>query len=214
MQRKLLYFGLSLFLIGVICLVVAESEFKNVRLIPVIESIGVWEIAGNMTSRKTYVLHIESGDAWGEPFKNGDFTSPQPVNVTITSPEGGVTKLQAFFFALSVSNPYYQEGEPPTIVEVRYQTVDYSSMQVDASSWRIRFTVKRDGPYTARVLKEGLWSTQPPNDMIFYEEVFESKDVYALLVLSGGLLCTVGGITSMWGVFAKESAKRKRVYKK
>jgi len=214
LQRKLLYLGLSLFLIGIICLIVADVKFKEVKFTTVITSPpGSWEVTGNLTSKKTYVLDIESGDEWGELFKNGTLTSPQPVNVTITSPEGGVTKLQAFFYGLSTSSPYYQEGTPPIIVEVAYQTIDDSSLQVDGSTSQIRFTVKRDGAYIVQVLKEGLSSREPPNEMRFYEEVFLSKNVYDLLVLSGGLLCIVGGVISVWSIFRKESVRRKRMHK-
>jgi len=199
-------------LIGVVCLIVGSVNLRNLTFLSVDVSSGEWELVGNLIGGRTYVLYIESSDEWGEPFKNGDFVEAQPVNVTITSPNGGVTKLQAFFYGLPSSSPYYKEGTPPAIVDVTYQLVDNSSLQVDAPSSRIRFNAKRDGNYTARVLEEGLWAKSPPNDMIFYEEVIPNKDLYTLLVLGGGLSAVGGGVGSVWGGLGKKSVKRTKVH--
>lgn len=213
MRRKLAYFGLSLFLIGIICLIVGGVNLRNVTLTEVNTSSETWEVVGSLVGGRTYQLYIESGDAWGEPFAHGDFEDAQPINVTVYSPNGGLTKLQAFFYGLPTTSPYYREGTPPAMVDVVYQLVDNSSLQVDAPSSRIRFTAKKDGNYTVRVLEEGLWVKAPPNYMIFYEEVVLGKDLYTLLVLFGGLLSIGGGVISIWSALGKKHVKRRKAHK-
>ena len=214
MRRKLLYLWSSLFLIGVTFLFVGEAFFRNVAQVKTVGTEVSWELQGNLTSGKTYILFIESAEEWGQLFNNGTFTEPQPVNITITSPEGGgVTIFQAFFYSVASTSPLYSEGTPPVIVNIAYQIVDDSSLQVTASLWQIRFTVKRDGLYVVRVLQQLLAARDPPLEMLFYEQVFLDKDIYTPLVLSGGPLCIVGGVMSIWSVFGKERVKRRRMRK-
>lgn len=209
-----MYLWLSLFLIGVTFLFVCEAFLRNVEQVKIAGTEASWELQGNLTSGKTYMLFIVSAEEWGKLFNDGTFTEPQPVNITITSPEGGgVTIFQAFFFGLPSTSSLYQEGTPPAIVNVTYQIVDDSSLQVTASSAEIRFTVKRDGLYVVRVLQQLLAARDPPLEMLFYEEVFLNKDVYIFLVLSGGLLCIVGGVMSIWSIFGKGRVKRRRMRK-
>jgi hypothetical protein len=209
-----LYFWLSLFLIGATCLIVSEAFFRNVKFEEIARIEGSWDFQGNLTSGKTYILSIASSEEWGKLFNDGTFTEPQPVNITITSPEGGnVTILQAFFFGLPSTSSLYQEGTPPAIVNIEYQIVDDSSLQVTASSSQIRFTVRRTGLYVVRVLQQLLAARDPPLEMLFYEEVVLNKDGYIFLVLSGGLLCIVGGVMSIWSIFGKEKVKRRRMRK-
>ena len=209
-----MYFWLSLFLIGATCLIVSEAFFRNVKFEEIARIEGSWDFQGNLTSGKTYILSIASSEEWGKLFNDGTFTEPQPVNITITSPEGGnVTILQAFFFGLPSTSSLYQEGTPPAIVNIEYQIVDDSSLQVTASSSQIRFTVRRTGLYVVRVLQQLLAARDPPLEMLFYEEVVLNKDGYIFLVLSGGLLCIVGGVMSIWSIFGKEKVKRRRMRK-
>lgn len=213
-MRRLSYFGLILLLIGLACVVFGALGLRNVTKINVGQSDDqVWSYARDLTAGRTYILYIESGDAWGVPFGKGDFDSPMPVNVTITSPSGLVTSLQAFFYGLPTDSPYYQEGTPPTTVEVRYQNVDDSSLSVDTSSVEIRFTVKKAGNYSAEVLHEGLWSDTPPNFFVFYEEFVSNREAYSLLAFGGGAAGAVGGVTFIVARFGKEGFKRKRTRK-
>ena len=211
-----MYFWLSLFLISVAFLIVGEVFFRNINYVEIARTPPVsWELQGNLTSGKTYMLFIESAEEWGKLFAEGMFDKPQPVNITITSPDSsGVTILQAFFFSLPPpSGSPFQEGTPPAIVNVTYQIVDDSSLQVTASSSEIRFTVRRTGLYVVRVLQQLLAVRDPPLEMLFYEEVVLNKDVYIFLVLSGGLLCIVGGVMSIWSIFWKGRVKRRRMRK-
>jgi hypothetical protein len=204
------YLGLGLFLVGTICLTVGAVNLSNVTLMSVTDSYGEWEIVGNLKSGTTYVLYIESGDEWGEPFASGAFNDPQPVNVTLTSPDGGETSFQAFFYGMPPTDPYYKEGTPPTIVAVDYQDIDTSSLDVDESSSRIHFTAKKDGNYTARVLEQTSWINTPPLYMIFYEEVALNKQAYTILVSSGGLLAVVGVVAFVLNAFAKGKTKHRK----
>lgn len=210
-MRKLAYVGLLLLLVGIACIVYGEVGLSNVKRVEVATSNDlVWNSTCNLASGKTYIVYIESNDDWGKAFKDGQITDPQPVNVTITSPDASVTRLQAFYYGLSTDNPMYQEGTPPAIVEVRYSNVDDNNLRVDASSGEIRFTVKQDGNYTVSVLKEGLWSVQPPNFFTFYEEVSENRNLYSLMAFAGGGAGTVGGVTFVVSVFRKDGTKRKK----
>jgi hypothetical protein len=214
LRRRLLYLGLALFLAGTICLAVGAVNLNNITLTPVSESLEKWELVGNLKSGTTYVLYIESGDEWGEPFANGAFVDPQPVNVTLTSPDGGDIRLQAFFYGLAPTSPLYREGTPPTIVSVVYQSTDSSSLDVDtSSSSRIRFTVKKNDNFTARVLEPGSWVTTPPNYMMFFEEVTLNKQAYTLLVASGGLLAVIGLVTLIFTALAKGKTRRGKTRK-
>jgi hypothetical protein len=169
LMRKLFYFGLLLLLLGMVCVAVGAVNLQNVKSVEVgRSSVEVWSYACNLTRGNTYWVYIESNAAWGVPFNTGAFTSPQPVNVTITSPGGGVTSLQAFFDSVSTSNPAYRQGTPPAIVYVSYENVDYSSLGVDTTSGKIRFSVGESGMYTARVLKAG-WIDTPPDFFVFYK---------------------------------------------
>jgi hypothetical protein len=89
-----------------------------------------------------------------------------------------------------------------------YENVDYNSLSVDLNSANIRFFVEESGTYTVRVLDEG-WIDTPPDFFIFYEDVSPNSGAYTLLASGGGVLCVLGGITVVAGIFRKEGPKRK-----
>jgi hypothetical protein len=183
---------------------------KNIKLEPVARTEGSWEVAGHLSKDTTYVLRIESGDEWDKVFTKGDINVPQPVNVTIVSPDGGLTKLQAFFFGSPSTSPFVPQA-PTAIVEVKYIFVNSGSLKVEEESTLIRFTVKQGGTYKARVIEEELkWATGPPLEMIFFEEFAENRDFYMFIRSVGGVLCSVGVIVSIWGAV---TTKRIRVKK-
>ena len=212
MRGRLTYFGLALLLVGLVCVVFGAINLSNVspKAVSPGESVGVWNITRNLENGRTYRLEIESGDGWGTPFAKGDFTEQQPVNVTITSPTGGNTSLQAWFLGLETSSPYYQEGEGPTVVEVTYQNVDETGVRVETSSTRIRFTARLSGEYVAYVHQEGLWSDVPPLTMAFYEDFVENREAYVVVASAGGIAGTGGGVIFLVNAFKRETAKHKK----
>ena len=207
-----MYFGLTLLLVGVVCLIVAEINLANVKNVQIGQQYSVWSYSCNLTGGGTYGVQIQSSQDWGVPFASGEFSYPQPVNVTITSPDGGVTHLQAFFWGQGASG-YYKEGTPPTIQYVTYQNVDDASLTVDSASSKIRFTVKQSGPYTVTVLQDGLWSTHPPSYILFFEAVASSGETYSLLASGGGVVSILGGVTFVVGLFTSADKKHRRTRK-
>ena len=216
LMRKLLYFGLILLLLGIACVVVAEANLQNVRSVDVgdnkIPGLA-WYFACNLTSGNTYWVYIESNAAWGVPFSDGSFNSSQPVSVTITSPGGGVTSLEAFFYGISSSSPEYREGTPPAIVGVTYENVDSSSLSVNMNSATILFSVEKSGTYNVSVLNDGWILNSPPDFFVFYEQVSSNNGTYTLLASAGGVLGIFGGVTVVVSVFRKGGAKHKRTHK-
>jgi hypothetical protein len=212
LRSKLPYFGLVVLLIGAVCIVVGEVNLANVKTVQVGLQYSVWSYARNLTSGRTYGVDIASSQDWGVPFASGSFTSAQPVNATITSPEGDVTRLQAFYWGEPATG-YFKMGTPPTIVEVEYLNVDDAGLTVDYFSSQIRFTVKQSGPYTVSVLQEGLWSKQPPDYILFFEMVAPNRETYTLLASGGGVVGTVGGITFIVSLFRSRDTKRRRTHR-
>ncbi len=213
MLSKLSYFGLILLLIGVVCLVVGEVNLGNVKQVEVgTQQYLVWRYALNLTRGETYRVDISGGN-WGETFARGGYTSPQPLNVTITSPGGGITSLQAFYWSEPSGSPYYRAGTPPTIVDVTYQNVDDASLTVDSSSSEIVFTVKQGGSYTVGVPQNSgrfYTSKEPPDYIAFYEYVIANREIYSLLASGGGVAGTLGGVALIVGLFTGRGVKRKR----
>jgi hypothetical protein len=207
---KLSYIGLVLLLVGIVLLAVGEVNLRNVNIVEVGRENDVWSYAINLTRGNWYGVDISASDDWGKPFGNGDFTKPMPVNVTITSPGNDTTRLQAFFYGLPSSSPYYKVGTPPTIVAVSYQNVDDVGLTADSLSAQIRFMPKQNGPYNVTVLKEGLWSTELPDYILFSEEVVSNREMYSLLTTGGGALCAVGGIAFIASLFKSRNTKSER----
>ncbi len=145
----------------------------------------------------------------------GTVLSPtaMPVNVTITAPTGDVTALQAYYLGLETTNPLYKLGTPPAVVDVRYLNVDDAAMRVEIPSTEIRFIARQTGLYNVSVLQAGLWSTEPPDRIIYYEEVAPNREAYSILALGGGVLGTVGGATSVASLFRNRGPKHKATRK-
>jgi hypothetical protein len=209
LPSKLAIFGLILLLAGAICLAAGEYKLADINVVPVEQQDSVWSLTVNLTQGTTYGIDIQSSDDWGKPFGRGDFTQPMPVNVTIVSPGGDVTRLQAFFYGLASTSPYYQAGSPPAIVDIKYQNVDSVSLAVDYSTPHIRFTPKQDGPYNVTVLQDGFWSKEPPDYIVFLKEVTPERQTYSLLATFGGVVCTAGGVIFIVSLFKGQNAKRK-----
>lgn len=197
---------------------------RSVKLEQLTFTTESWEVSGNLTRGHTYVLDIYSSYQWRDDWdKSGGYDYPQPVDVVIISPDGAETELQAFFYAEvpeTLTN-YTVPGPLPSFLQVEYKSVDYDSLGVDTSYHQARFTVKRGGNYTARVLPvEGNktdWSSGPPGKMIFEEEVIENPGSFMSLLQSSGIVCLfTGAVISAWGARAskKIGIKRNRKVKK
>ncbi|MEM1588843.1 MAG: hypothetical protein QW175_00295 [Candidatus Bathyarchaeia archaeon] len=215
MQKKVFYVGFTLFIIGAASVIYSEMFVKGVDYKEAsVHVYSEWILKCNLTAGKTYMLYIESAEEWGMDFQKGVYDEPQPVNVTITSPEGGITKVRVMFYGLSESNPLYVEGRPPQIVDVEYFEVDESSLQTIPSTSKILLKTKRDGLYTVTVLREGLAHSYPPLEMFFYEEIVRNREAYSVLVHSGGVLCIIGVLFSVCGYFRRGKGKIKRKVKR
>lgn len=186
-----------------------EFNLANVDAVQIEQKESVWSNAVNLTHGNTYGIDIQGSDDWGKPFGRGDFTEPMPVNITITSPEGGITFLQAYFYGLPTSSPYYGSGTPPAIVDVKYQNVDSAGIAVDYSTAHIRFMAKQDGYYNATVHQEGMWSKEPPDYILFLKEVIPDREIYSLVATGGGVVCTFGGVIFIVSLFKNRNVKRK-----
>jgi hypothetical protein len=206
------YLGLTVLLIGVVCLAVGEVNLANVKTDTIGTGYSVWSYACNLTRGNTYGVNIESGDDWSLPFSSGAYSTPMPVNVSITSPENDTTLLQAFFYG-EMRQGMYNEGTPPSIVTVEYLNVDYAGLTVDYLASEIRFTPHHSGPYAVSVLQPGLWSTQPPSYILFYELVAPNSETYSLLAAGGGIMGTVGGITFIVTLFKSRGTKHRRTHR-
>jgi len=210
---KLSYFGLTLLLIGIVCIAVGEVNLGNVETVKIGQEHSVWYSAWNLTERSRYGVDIQATEDWTLPFGRGDFTSPQPVNVTITSPGGHVTSLRVLYYSEPSTSPFYQIGVPAYIAGVIYQNVDEASLAVDYSSTQIRFTVKQTGLYNVSVVQGSVWSTDPPDYILIFELVTPNRDTNSLLVTGGGIVGTLGGATFIVSLFRGRNTKSKRARK-
>jgi hypothetical protein len=206
--NKFSSFGLILVFVGVICLVVGTYNLSNVNVVQVERVESVWSGAVDLTHGNTYGIDIQGSEDWGKPFANGDFTEAMPVNITITSPQGGTTYLEAYFYGLNPDSPYLTVS--PIIVDVKYQNqTDRAGLAIDYSTPHIRFMAKQDGYYNATVQKKGMWSTEPPDYITFLEEVTPNRETYSLVAMAGGVFCAVGGTVFIVGLFKNHNVKRK-----
>ena len=185
MLNKFSSFGLILLLVGAICLVVGELNLSNVNAVQVERMESVWSSTVNLTHGNTYGIDIQGSEDWGNFFANSTFTQPMPVNITIMSPEGDTTHLQAYFYGLNPDSPYLTVS--PVIVDVKYQNADKAALAIDYSTPHIRFMAKQDGYYNATVQKKGMWSTEPPDYITFLEEVTPNSETYSLVAMAGGI---------------------------
>ncbi len=208
MLSKFSSFGLILLLVGVICLVVGTYNLSNVNVVQLDRFESLWSGSVNLTHGNTYGIDIQGSEDWGHFFANRTFTQPMPVNITIMSPEGDTTHLQAYFYGLDPDSPYLTVL--PVIVDVKYQNADSAGLAIDYQTPHIRFMAKQDGSYNATVPQRGFYgSTQPPDYITFLEEVTPNRETYSLVTMAGGVFCTVGGIVFIVGLFKNRNVKRK-----
>lgn len=204
--------------IGVVCLIVGGVNLANAKLFEYARSPAEldnsqWYYSFNLTTGKTYRLRVDASQKWGELWGQGTFDIAMPANITITSPTGGVTRLQAFYFGFPSGSQYYRVGTPPTVIEVRYQEVDDNSLIIDRPSMPIRFAVRQNGFYVFRVLEEGFWSTDPPKGFVILEEVVPDREAYSVLVAGGGVVGVVGGVVFAVGTFGRKGVRHRKMRK-
>jgi energy-converting hydrogenase Eha subunit C len=206
--NKLSAFGLILLLVGVICLVVGSYNLSIVNVVQLDRFESLWSGSVNLTRGNTYGIDIQGSEDWGKFFANSTFTQPMPVNISIMSPEGDTTCLQAYFYGLDPDSRYLTVS--PAIVDVKYQNADKAALAIDYSTPRIRFMAKQDGSYNATVPQRGFYgSTQPPDYITFLEEVTPNRETYSLVAMAGGVFCAVGGIGFIVGLFRNRNVKHK-----
>ncbi len=218
----LFLFGIIILLTGLTFLIVSAS-LQNVRKVTVKSELNSWEVSENLTKGNTYIVDITSTYYWRDNYTAGEYTEPQPIDVLIVSPNRNITKLQAFFYARPSTSPYYTSTFP-SLVFVEYGQVDSDSLEVDESYLKIRFTVKQSGNYSTRILhvnetvgpnewaelaEPNKWAEGPPAEMIIYREVIEGASPF--IAPSGGILCLVGVVVSVFGAKAtKKLAVKKK----
>lgn len=196
-------------LAGLILLGIGST--RNVRLEQITSTSASWEVSENLMKGHTYVFDIYSSYEWRDDYTAGGYEDPQPVEVVMISPDGGETKLQAFFLAKLPSVSWYK-STLPSLVHVEYRSVDSDSLDVDESYPQVRFTVIRGGNYTARVIEETLnWTIGPPGKMIFKEEVIENQNLFTNPLQSSGVACLFTGVViSVWMARASKKIRIKR----
>jgi hypothetical protein len=215
--RKVLFsFGLIILLVGLIQLGV--GSIRTAQLKQLTSTANSWEVSGNLTAGNTYVLYIYSSYKWRDDFDAGEYTTPQPVEVVITSPNRANTTLQAYFYAelpTSESNISVR-GALPSNVQVEYRSVDYNDLSVDASYAQPRFAVKSGGMYTAIVVEDNInWTSGPPENMIFEEEVVENPYSFTNLLQISGVAClATGAVISAGGARTSQKMGIKRKTKR
>jgi hypothetical protein len=214
LTSRLAYAMLIVIVVGLACVVYGEIRLANVDLTFLEQSdYFVWNWSFNLTRGKTYRIDILADNRWGKVYAQAGFTYAQPVNVTITSPSGTVTSLQAFFYSVPPENPYYKEGTPPTTVDIKYQNVDETDFRVIMPSTKININIRQGGNYTFQVWKETVWTDTPPNYFGLIEEYVPDSASYSLMVFIGGIATTSGGVVYVANTFKKGRLRQKKVGK-
>lgn len=212
MTSKLAYAALIILVAGLVCVVYGEIRLGYHDLKAIDQSdFFVWTCSFDLTRGKTYRIDILADNRWGKMYAAAGFTYAQPVNVTITSPSGTATSLQAFFYSLPPDNPFYKEGTPPTTIDIKYQNVDDTDFRVITPSTKINIMIKQGGNYTFQVWKESVWTDTPPNYFALIEESVPDGGVYSLMAFSGGIAVTAGGVIYIANVFKRGQLKQKKV---
>jgi hypothetical protein len=210
----LVFLGLTILLVGLVLL--GFGSVRNKKLEQLTSSTNSWEVSGNLTSGHTYVMDISSSIQWKNDWAAaGGYDYSQPVDVIITSPDGSETELQAFFYTSPPTygvNETYILGYFPSFIHVEYRSVDYDSLDVDTSYPQARFTVKKGGNYTARIKGETLnWTSGPPREMVFEEEVIDNPSSFTNLLEGSGVVCLfTGAVISVWMARAGKRTRIKR----
>jgi hypothetical protein len=195
LRKTIFSLGIMLLLIGLTVLIV-NASLQSSRKEELDKKYDTWTISENLTGRNTYVLNIRSSDQWQRDYTMGGYTTAQPVDVVLVSPNGNKTELLAFFYAEPAPYPY--QCPHPVLIWVEYRTVDSDSLDVDESASWIRFTVKQSGNYAACIIEQTLnWTAGPPEYIVLYREIVES--VSPIIFPSGVILCVVGVAVSIVG---------------
>jgi len=196
------------FLLTGLVLLILGSSLQGIRQVPIESRSNSWEISADLEKEETYSLDIVSSEKWRDDYTGGAYETPQPSDLVVTSPNGGETKLQVFFYARLPSSQYYK-STLPAVVDVEYVSVDSHSLNVDESSSHVRFTTKEGGNYTARIVEQTLnWTAGPPEELKLYKEIIESQALSVFFLPSGGILCMAGVVASIYGARA---TKRSRI---
>jgi hypothetical protein len=215
LTSKLRFLALIVIVIGVIWLVIGEVNLANTTQTEVgTRQYDVWSAAVNLTSGSTYRVDI-SGNNWGAAFASGGFTTAQPLNVTITSPGGGISTLQAFYWG-EPSSGMSRGGTPPTIITVTFLSVDDAGLSAGSSLSEIVFTARQTGLYNVSIPQKGglFYTSKQPADYIdFYEYVTPNRETYSLITAGGGGAAALGGVAFIVSLFRRQSVKRKRTAK-
>jgi hypothetical protein len=208
----IVFFGLVILFAGLGSVV--AGSIKGTRLDPVDNVTSSWEVSENLSKGNTYVLDIFSSYKWRDDYTAGGYTTPQPVDMVIASPYGGLTKLQAYFIAELPETGY--KSTLPSLAHVEYESVDFDSLDVDESYPQVRFTTRQTGNYSARIVAETLnWTTGAPKEIIIYH-VVEYQDSWMIYLQGGGLVgLLTGAVISAWGAkTAKKIRTRRERFKK
>jgi hypothetical protein len=216
LRKVLLFLGLAIMLVGLGLL--GFGSVRSKKLEQLTSSTNSWEVSGNLTRGHTYVMDILSSYKWRDDWTLADgYDNPQPVDVEIISPDGNKTELKAYFYATApIVGPNYTVPSPrPSFVEVQYASVDDDSLAVDYSYPQARFTVKKEGNYTAKIIPitdEILtWTSGPPSEMVFEEEIIENPTSFTNLLEGSGVVCLfTGAVVSVWMARAGKRTRIKR----
>jgi len=216
-RKTLLFLGLAIIVVGLVLL--GFSSVKGKKLEVISSSTNSWEVSGNLTLGHSYVMDIYSSYQWRDDWTiAGGYDNPQPVDVEIISPDGNNTMLQAFFYATAPvrASNYTVPSPMPTMIRVEYSSVDHDSIIVDTSYSQVRFAVKEGGNYTSRILTvDGYnltWTSGPPREMVFEEEVAEDLSSLTNLFEASGLVSLLTGVVvSVW---TARTGKKPRIKRK
>jgi len=211
MHRLIFLLGVAL-LVGSLVMLLVSSSMLTVKLVPLRKGdkgeFNSWEISRELEEGNSYVVDVFSSDNWTEPFAQGFYEEPQPVDMVIIPPDGGEIKLKAFFYGEPSRSPYYSYYFRPKIVSVQYVSINSDSIKVDKNYSPIRFTVKQGGEYTVHIINDTLyWTEGPPKLIKIEKEVVEVQDLYPIFS-HGGLVLLIAGIAvSVVGIKTKARKK-------
>lgn len=206
MRKTFFYAGIVFLLIGLTFLI-ASSYMQEIKKVLVNSTSNGWEVSADLEEEKTYVIDITSSSKWRDDYTGAAPDMAQPVDVVITSPTGGETKLIAFFLARLPSSPPYKSTFP-IVVEVEYVSVDSNSLLADQHSSRIRFTTKQRGNYTTRIIKQTLnWTSGPPAEMTISVEIIEDQNSRGLVIQGGVISFIIGVVVSVYGIRTAKKLK-------
>jgi hypothetical protein len=216
MKKVIIIAGITLFLVGLILLIIPFA-MQEVKKLPIDNAKDCWELSRTLITRETYIVDIIASTKW--QYDYSEFwdvfeDKPPSISMEIISPNGKKTELLGYFIAAPPSGPYL--GTRPSLFKTEYVSVDSSSLIVDESYPQIRFSVKYNGTYVIKILHGEddslIWTTGPPSKIIIYKEYVENR--YSSLVPIGGVLGLSGIVVVAVGITRrKEGIKKRRLRK-